>query len=225
MFAGEFYRQSHGEVRIKLPSSKAQNWARTIVFTPPEKRVTYHPSSSAARLISWVWLGKQKHRDLKWKDFSLVTPCLNRPWSCVQVGLEMVKYNGCSVWPEGRKPCSSLTLGNRGSTERLPQFITNQSSSQRKWVSAISLSHFPKWHIFSSINCEITVCDIIHPKTVWEQKWFLHQRDCQENHSLDESLHQINNHWNVLSWRQPGRPPTLRTDCNVSDGLCFLSTF
>lgn len=54
VFAGEFHRRSHGEVRIKLPSSEAQNRVRTIVFTPPEKRATYHPPS-AADFLSLAW--------------------------------------------------------------------------------------------------------------------------------------------------------------------------
>lgn len=179
---------------------------RTIVFTPPEKRVAYHPPSSAERLISWVWPGKQKHRDLKWKDFSPVTLCLYSPWGCVQVGLEMVKYNGCSVWPEDRKACISLTLGNQGSTERLPQFVSSQLSSQRKWVSNISTRR---------------------RRSTGEQHWFRLHANVQR---MDQKIVKNSQPGWVFApdkyplkrprWR-PCWPPTLRTDWNASDGLCF----
>lgn len=43
-----------------------------------------------------------------------MTPYVNGPWGCVQVGLEMVKHNGDSVCPEGPK----LQLSNSGKRKR-----------------------------------------------------------------------------------------------------------
>lgn len=75
----------------------------------------------------------------------------------------MVKYNGCSVWPEDRKPCISLTLGKRGSTERLPQFVSSLLSSQSK----------RGLYLFVALILILrSVCDTIGPRALREQRRF-----------------------------------------------------
>lgn len=51
-----------------------------------------------------------------------------------KVGLEMVKHNGDSVRPEGPKPRSSVTVGNRREVLgllRAPQSVSSQASAVR----------------------------------------------------------------------------------------------
>lgn len=86
----------------------------------------------------------------------------------------MVKYNGCSVWPEDRKPCISLTLGNRGRGRETPP-VGQQSAQQPE---EMGVKHFSKlfsqvrYFFVVSILILRSVCDIICTRTLREQQWF-----------------------------------------------------
>lgn len=98
---GGFFGQGHGEARIKLHSSKAQN-SQNNSFYPCRKEGRI-PSSRLSGEADFLSLArKTEARGFGVEGlFSCDPPCLNSPRGCVQVGLETVKYNGCSVWPRG----------------------------------------------------------------------------------------------------------------------------